>query len=204
MLAPVSDREAQPIGVILAGGIGRRIGGDKAVVTLGGRPLISYPLQAMGAVTPDLAVVAKSDTRLPELPGVSVWIEPEHPRHPLVGIVHALQRADGRPVLVCAADMPLITAAVLRSLACADAGHARAVIATSEGGLQPQLGRYEAAALALLAPGAAEARRSLREAVSVIGPALVQVPEAVVFNVNTPADLARAGRLVEGLERFAP
>ena len=88
-------------------------------------------------------------------------------------------------MLVCAADMPLITAAVLRSLASADAGGAPAVIATSEGGLQPQLGRYEPAALALLAPSAAEGRRSLREVVSAIGPALVEVPEPVLFNVNT-------------------
>ena len=197
MLASVSDREHQPIGVILAGGVGRRIGGDKAVVMLNGRPLISYPLRAMGIVTPDLAVVAKADTRLPDLPGVSVWFEPEQPRHPLVGIVHALQRAGGRPVLVCAADMPLITAAVLRSLARADAGRAPAVIATSEGALQPHLGLYLPAAGPLLAQAAQAADQPLRAVVSGLRPALVEVPEGVLFNVNTPDDL-------KSLERFGP
>ena len=39
----------EPIGVILAGGRGRRIGGSKAVVELCGKPLIRYPLEAMEA-----------------------------------------------------------------------------------------------------------------------------------------------------------
>lgn len=200
----VSDREGQPIGVILAGGVGRRIGGDKAIVALRGRPLISYPLQAMGIVTPDLAVVAKSETNLPDLRGVPVWLEPERPRHPLVGIVHALQQAQGRPVLVCAADMPLITAAALRSLASADPGAAPAVIAISDGALQPQLGLYLPAAGQLLARAAQAADQPLRAAVAALEPALVEVPERVLFNVNTPEDLARCERLLEGLERLGP
>jgi molybdopterin-guanine dinucleotide biosynthesis protein A len=200
----VNTRKPQPIGVILAGGVGRRIGGDKAIVELCGRPLISYPLAAMGSVTADLAVVAKSDTRLPPLAGISVWIEPDEPRHPVVGLVHALERASGRPVLVCAADMPLITAMALQSLADADTGAAPAVIATGPGGVQPQLGRYEPAALAALAPAAAEGRRPLRETVAALGPALLEVPELVLFNVNTAEDLARAEERLQGSERFAP
>ena len=46
--------------------------------------------------------------------GVTVWIEPEHPRHPLVGIVQALALADGRPVLVCGADLPFVSAELVR------------------------------------------------------------------------------------------
>jgi molybdopterin-guanine dinucleotide biosynthesis protein A len=37
----------RPVGAILAGGGGRRIGGDKAIVELHGRPLISYPLETV-------------------------------------------------------------------------------------------------------------------------------------------------------------
>ncbi len=139
----VSDRAGEPIGVLLAGGEGRRIGGGKALVELGGRPLISYPLAAMRRAVRDVAVVAKADTELPALPGVALWIEPGWPRHPLVGIVHALRCARGRAVLVCAADMPFVIAQALTALARADAGGAPAVVATSGGGLQPQLGRYE-------------------------------------------------------------
>jgi molybdopterin-guanine dinucleotide biosynthesis protein A len=193
MLAPVSDRERQPIGVILAGGEGRRIGGDKAIARLAGTPLMAYPLQAMRAVVRDLAVVAKPDTRLPELSGVAIWIEPAQPRHPLVGILHALREAAGRPVLVCAADMPLITADALTTLATADAGCAPAVIATSEEALQPLLGLYLPAAAALLADAAGAWDRPLRAVVSAIGPRLLELQDPrLAFNVNTPDDLAVA------------
>jgi molybdenum cofactor guanylyltransferase len=194
----VNEPERQPIGVILAGGAGRRIGGDKALVMLRGRPLISYPLRAMRAVTPTVAVVAKQETRLPELADAEVWIEPALPRHPLVGIVYALVRSRGHPVLACAADMPLITAAALRSLADADPGRAPAVIATSEGALQPQLGMYTSAARALLEHAAKAADQPLRAAVSAIGPRLIELDDPrQAFNVNTLADLARADEMLK-------
>ena len=100
----------RPVGAILAGGGGRRIGGDKAIVELPGRPLICYPLEAVREALGQVAVLAKADTELPSLPGVTVWIEPDARRHPLVGITQALALADGRPVLVCAADLPFVSA----------------------------------------------------------------------------------------------
>ncbi|HEX6711829.1 MAG TPA: NTP transferase domain-containing protein, partial [Thermoleophilaceae bacterium] len=52
-------------GVVLAGGLGRRMGAPKATAMLVGRPLIAYPLDALGAVTDRVVVVAKRDTELP-------------------------------------------------------------------------------------------------------------------------------------------
>src|SRR5207302_6989084 len=95
-----------PIGVILAGGSGRRIGGSKAIVKLRGRAMIEYPLEALASVLGEVAVIAKPDTELPSLSGITVWIEPALPRHPAVGITHALALASGRSVLVCACDLP--------------------------------------------------------------------------------------------------
>jgi molybdenum cofactor guanylyltransferase len=117
-------RSREPIGVILAGGSGRRIGGSKATVQLAGTPLIAYPLRALREAFSDVAIVAKTDTQLPGLPGVTVWIEPNEPRHPLVGIMQALALAEGRPVLVCAADLPFVTRELVAELAAADPGPA--------------------------------------------------------------------------------
>jgi molybdopterin-guanine dinucleotide biosynthesis protein A len=190
----VSGDPLRPIGVVLAGGLGRRIGGAKAVVQLGGRPLISYPLAAMRAAVGEVAVVAKADTVLPALDGVAVWIEPASPRHPLVGIVHALRRAGGRPVLVCAADLPFVTAAALTQLALADPQGTPAVIASSaRGGPQPLLGCYQPTAAGLLAAAALTATGPVRAAVGAIGPRLLELADGrVLFNVNSEADLARA------------
>jgi molybdenum cofactor guanylyltransferase len=188
----MSDPERQPVGVILAGGRGRRLGGDKALVSLAGRPLIVRPLAAMRAVLTDVAVIAKPDTALPDLGGIPVWSEPAEPSHPLVGIVHALRLAGGRAVLVCAADLPFVTPATLRALAGADAGAAPAVIAAVDGVTQPLLGRYEPGCAALLEPIARDGRVAMRAVVGALGAREFELDALELFNVNTPEDLRRA------------
>jgi molybdopterin-guanine dinucleotide biosynthesis protein A len=193
----------EPIGVLLAGGRGSRLGGAKALAPLAGRPLICHPLAALRGVVGDAAIVAKPDTELPSLSGVAVWREPATPRHPLVGIVHALACAAGRPVLVCAADMPFVTPEVLAALAGTDPAGAPAVVATSaDRGLSPLLGCYQPAAGPLLAPAAAAGTVAVRRAVTALSPRLLEVADPnVLFNVNSAADLAAAEALLAGRRR---
>jgi molybdopterin-guanine dinucleotide biosynthesis protein A len=186
-----------PIGVILAGGLGRRMGGAKANVELRGRPLICYPVEALREALDEVVVIAKADTELPSLAGVPVWIEPPGPRHPLAGIVHALGLAAGRGVLVCAADMPFVTPALVTRIAATDPAGAPAVVPTRAGELQPLLALYLPAAAAALGH-AVDAGRPLRREVAAIGPRLLEIEDPRAFyNVNTPADLLRAGAILD-------
>jgi molybdopterin-guanine dinucleotide biosynthesis protein A len=193
----VSFLASQPVGVILAGGLGRRLGGSKATVKLNGRPLLTYALGTLQQVLGIVVIVAKADSELPSLPEVEVWMEPAEPRHPLTGIVHALGVAEGRPIVVCACDLPLVSAAVVAELAAVDPHEATAVIARSEGRLQPLLGRYQPEAMEPLS-AALEAGLAMVDAVTALGarPYDVADPE-LLFNVNTPEDLLRAGALLE-------
>ncbi len=175
------------MGAILAGGAGRRLGApSKPMAPLAGRALIEWPLAAMGEVCARVAVVCKRDTALPPLPdGVERWDEPDEPRHPLTGIIHALERAQS-DVLVCAADMPFVTPETLRALA--EQGDAAAVCATNDGTLTPVLALYRLTALrALTEAGEGEA---LRKTVERLSPATVELSEAT--SVNTTEDLAAA------------
>ena len=179
------------IGAVLAGGAGHRLGGgSKAAASVAGRPLVAYPLDALDAVCERVAVVCKPDTELPELQAER-WDEPLEPRHPLTGIVHALERADG-PVLVCAADMPFVTADACRTLlaAAGTSDGAPAVVAIAGGVLQPVLGLYAPAALEPLREAPDDA--PLTESVEALGPVRVAFPPALVRSVNTPEDLAEA------------
>jgi molybdopterin-guanine dinucleotide biosynthesis protein A len=187
------------LGAVLAGGQGRRLGGAKATVRLNRRPLVSYPLEAVWRGLGNVVVVAKPDTELPPLPGVEVWVEPDEPQHPLTGVVHALSMAEGRPVLICGCDLPLLEPGLVRDLARADAGGAPAVIASLEGRLEPLLGRYQSEAL----PGLADALRDpgvrLTDAVAALAPFRYEVPDArLLFNVNTPEDVLQASALLAG------
>jgi molybdenum cofactor guanylyltransferase len=188
------DLARAPAGAVLAGGAGRRIGGAKALAELAGRPLIEYPLAAMRAAgLSPLAIVAKPDTELPALVGVQIWLELERTRHPLIGLVEALRRAGGQPVVVCAADMPLVRAETIATLAASDPGDSPAVVASSpDRGIQPLLGLYLPAAAELLAPAARAACAPLRATVAALGPRLLEVADAELLNVNSAADLAHA------------
>jgi molybdenum cofactor guanylyltransferase len=184
--------------VVLAGGSGRRIGGDKAIVALDRRPLISYPLEAVWRALGNVAIVAKLDTELPSLPGVAVWIEPSEPRHPLTGILHALSLAEGRAVLVCAADMPLVTPTLVAAVAGADPGAAPAVVASARGELQPLLACFQPAALPRLAEAAHDPGIRLRDAVAGLEPRRYEVEDPDgLFNVNTPDDLLQAAAMLD-------
>jgi molybdenum cofactor guanylyltransferase len=192
-----------PIGVILAGGRGRRIGGAKATVSLCGKALICYPLEALRAALADVAILAKPDSELPSLPGVTVWVEPQLVSHPLIGIRHALALARGRPVLVCAVDMPFVTADLITRVASADPGGCPAVIASrADGTLEPLLGCYRPSAATLLGPAADEASEPLRDVVARLEPRLVEVDEPQqLFNVNSPEDLLHAASVLDASRR---
>jgi molybdopterin-guanine dinucleotide biosynthesis protein A len=188
----------EPIGVILAGGRGRRMGGSKATVELCGKPLISYPLKAMEAALSEVVVLAKADTELPNLPGATVWIEPDPRRHPLVGVMQALALAGGRTVLICAGDLPFVAPELLRRLAGEDPRGSPAVLAAEHGQMQPLLGCYQPRALALLRGAGADTDAPLRERVAAIGPRLLEVDEPdMLFNVNAPEDLLRAAAILD-------
>lgn len=196
-----------PIGVVLAGGVGRRIGGAKAVVELRGRPLVVYPLRALQAVLAEVVVVAKQGIALPPLPGVPIWLEPAEPRHPLAGIVHALEGAGAaagieglaREILVSAGDLPFLDPGLVERLVHADARGAPAVVPHAGGRLQPLLARYSPAAYPSLAAALrSDPLPSLSEVVTALEPCVLELDDELpFFNVNLPEDLLTAAGLFD-------
>jgi molybdenum cofactor guanylyltransferase len=190
--------------VVLAGGMARRLGGGKATALLDGRALASYPVRAMRAAGLQPLLVAKPDSPLPDL-GCPVLHEPEHPRHPLCGILAALRASEGRPLVVCACDMPFVESALLARLAELDAP-----LVVVDGGdcLHPLLGRYEPALIEPLSEQL-ERQAPLVETVVTLGALIVDTVELerfgdarrICMNVNTPADLERAERLLASPDR---
>jgi molybdopterin-guanine dinucleotide biosynthesis protein A len=196
----VQDVSESVIGVVLAGGASSRMGVSKATIELGGIPLAERALAPLRAAGLEVAVVAKEGDSLPPL-DAPVWIEARPERHPLAGILEALERAGGRAVLVCACDMPFVTAELVAHIA-AGSG---TVVPEADGQLHPLLARYDPAATGALA-AAFEACAPVHEAVRDVGAAIVTEaeiarigdPDRLLFNVNTPVDLARAEEMIRG------
>ncbi len=165
------------------------MGADKATVELDGVALLHYPLRALMAVTGEQAVVAKRDTRLPELPpGVALWCEPDAPSHPLTGVVHALRTARRGRVLCCAVDLPRLDARTLGRLLEADDGHHACVVPRVGGRLEPLCAIWHPWALPALTR--LPAAPAMRDVVAALGLLEVAFADPRPFaNVNTPADL---------------
>jgi molybdenum cofactor guanylyltransferase len=194
----VGETQRPPaIGAVLAGGASARMGAPKATVELDGRPLILYPLRALEAAGLPAHVVAKRRSDVP--PGVRVWLEPDSPSHPLLGIVTALRQA-ATPVVVLACDLPFATPELVELLAGLDAP---AAVPSVGGRLHGLAARYEPSVLSEL-ERALDAGRSLRSALCSLQPRLLTAeelrpagdPELMLFNVNGPADLERARELL--------
>src|SRR5687768_7121392 len=155
------------------------------MLELDGRPLAVHVGEVLAEVCTPVAIVCKPDTELPPIKGVERWDEPAEPLHPLTGIIHALERAEG-PVLVCAVDMPWVTADACRSLLDAAPGGSAAV-AAAEGELCPVFGVYAPDALASLRKARADA--PLRETVAKLDPVRVALPPPLLRSVNEQRDL---------------
>ena len=188
------------LGAILAGGRATRLERPKPTALLGDRPLIGYPLRALEAAGIEAVIVAKDATSLPP-DAAPVWHERDEPFHPLLGIVTALEQADGRPVLACACDLPFVSPALARSLADTSAA---LVIPRAGGRLHPLFALYTPALLPALRE-ALDQRAPLQETVAGLAPMIVDEaelrafgdPHRLLFNVNTPADLEQAEAMLE-------
>jgi molybdopterin-guanine dinucleotide biosynthesis protein A len=181
------------VGIIVAGGAGRRMGGvDKAALTVGGITLLDRVLGAARRVCDRLVVVGP--VRPTGVAGVRFVTELEPGGGPGAAVAAGLAAAPrAGAVLVLAADLPLLTAGHLRSLLSAlDASGAGAAAAADEGGPNPLLAAYAGPQLAVRAA----ALRAGARAGALLPPDVVAVDLGrATLNVNCPEDLAEAERL---------
>jgi molybdenum cofactor guanylyltransferase len=99
-------------GIILAGGMSRRMGRDKAWIELGGRALIQRVIERLGQVCADLIVVANNRAPFEAQPVRVVGdVLPE--KGALGGIYSGLRAAQYECAIVVACDMPFLNGALL-------------------------------------------------------------------------------------------
>jgi molybdenum cofactor guanylyltransferase len=166
---------------VLAGGRSRRMGAPKALVPLGGEPLIARPLAAARAAGLEPVVVAKAALAV----DAPVWLDAHPTSHPLAGLLTALARG---PVVAVACDQPWVTGELLAALAAHPGPFA------VPAGLQPFPGRY---APHPLLEEALREQAPLRATLARLAPAELDLapfgdPARLVASVNTPEELARA------------
>jgi molybdenum cofactor guanylyltransferase len=201
------------VGVILAGGQSRRMGGgDKGLLSLGGKPMLGH---VIARLRPQVAAIAINANGAPDrfaafaLPVVADTIGGFV--GPLAGVLAGMHWAraaapHARWIATVSADAPFIPADLVARLAAAVAARPSAIaIAQSAGELHPVIGLWPVAHLQdLEAELKAGVRKVLRwtdkhGTVPVAFP-LVRIGDAGIdpfFNANTPEELDEARRLLQ-------
>lgn len=190
-------------GVILAGGEGRRMGGaDKALVTLGGLPLVRHAVDRLLPQVEDLAISANGDpARLAAL-GCSV-LPDDRPLGPLSGILAALDWAAPRgatAVVSAAVDTPFLPQDLVpRLLLAAEGSPAGLALAASGGHRHPTLGLWPVSLRHDLRETLARSEARVAAFADRHAAATATFADDGAFlNVNTPDDLLRAEALLRG------
>ncbi|HSK24062.1 MAG TPA: formate dehydrogenase accessory sulfurtransferase FdhD [Egicoccus sp.] len=155
MEGEVPDPGLSASAAVLAGGASRRMGRDKRLVEVDGRPLLRHALDAVLQVFRPIGVavvVGADEVDLPIPAGVRTVVDRWPGEGPLGGLITALEAADTDLVVVVAGDHHRLVPDVLSLLAqhLAMRSCDAVVLADERGRAQPLLGAYHRRALAPL------------------------------------------------------
>lgn len=200
----------QVAGVILAGGLSRRMGGgDKGLRLLAGKPLLKHVIDRLGPQAYPLALNANGDParfaefNLPVLPDATADFA-----GPLAGVLAGLRWASASAsdvsfVVSAACDTPFFPENLVSAcVAAANGTYPAIVLARSGGQTHPVFGIWPVALADDLARALASGTRKVLDWTSKHPCFTVEFPPArfgnrlvdPFFNANTPDDLAEADR----------
>ena len=188
--------------IILAGGMSRRLGRNKALEPFGYETLIRRVIGRVRAFSDAVLVVANDDARIVELDlpdGARAVVDMFPDMGPLGGIATGLSAARTEWATFCACDMPFVSPALFRLLLSLRDGH-DAVVPVIGGRPEPMHAAYSRACLGAVKDKIAARRLRASSFFDDVRVRLVSEREIRAadpelrsfFNVNTQDDLDKA------------
>ena len=200
--------EAMRSAVILAGGVGSRLGKEKSLIEFGGRPLIQWSVEKLALLVEDVVVVARGPEQaglLEDLiPDASIACDSVSGYGPVAGLAAGMELARNEYVLAIGCDLPFLNADVVNILFEQAQGWDAAVPMRENGMIEPLHSVYKRDALHSACQNAIEhGERKIRLPLSMLRVKCVAVellknpdPELLTFfNLNTREDLDLARSL---------
>lgn len=200
----IPDGISDPCGVILAGGLSRRMGTDKALAPLGDGTVLGHVIRRIQPQVAMLALNVNGDAAGYAPFGLPLLADPVAGHAgPLAGLLAGLEwaRAAGRAWLVSVpVDTPFLPDDLVARLAGSIAPDGTAALARSAGRLHPVVGLWSTTLAGRLRAALLEAGiRRMTDWTQRIGPVTTEFPAAPIdpfFNLNSPEDLAAAEQLL--------
>jgi molybdenum cofactor guanylyltransferase len=196
---------ARVLGIVLAGGAGRRLGRDapKAMVVLEGRTLLARALATLRELCDEVIVSTSPGVALgPEaLDGAACVMDAPGAQGPLAGLVAGLEARAFERAIALGVDFPLVRPRSLRFVLDQLGRHAAALPAP-DGRAQPLAAAYAPSAVSPLGLALRGGAAALVPAVMALAPRVLGDDELrtldggldLWLNVNRPSDLDRAAR----------
>jgi len=188
----MTDRSSV-LGAVLAGGKSTRMGTDKALLPINGRPMVQFAAETLSTVFSNVIVVGADEEKfgflnLPIAPDIFEGCGP------LGGIHAALTFAKPRSVFVLSCDIPFIPSRLVDYIVRFDSAEGTR-IATFEGMLQPLCGLYNSASLTAIEHDLHAGKYSILKTLQNLGHAEIPITPDLPFyaprmflNVNRPED----------------
>lgn len=183
--------------VILAGGQSSRMGTDKAMLEIDGKPLIRHAYDTLTTLFPPPLLITNSPERYRFLncPTAADLYPGEGS---LAGIHAALTHSPTDLVFLVACDMPYLSPEVIRFL-CSLSDNHDAVVARSSDGIEPLHALYRRSCLPVMEQMLQQGEKRIRDALGRVNTRYVAWDELshlpgvhqTFLNLNTPDDFSR-------------
>jgi molybdopterin-guanine dinucleotide biosynthesis protein A len=180
---------------ILAGGKSSRMGADKGLLDYQGKPLVAHVLEAVSVISGRIHIITgnaeyeKWGYPLVQdiLPGLG----------PAGGVLTSLKHASSDTVLICACDMPELSAGILQRMCARYRKNADVLVAAINGRREPLLAIYQTAILPKWEEMLNQGFRKMTDFLDQLETNIFEVTEdpdyhpAMFKNVNTREDLEK-------------
>ena len=174
-------------GIILAGGKSSRMGTDKGLMHLSGKPMIQHILDPLTKVCKRIIIVTENP--LYSMFGFDL-VKDEAPNYgPVMGILSGLKQSTTERNVVLSCDAPFVTLELLKQLMLLS-DEADVVAAVSEKGIHPLIAVYNKSCIPVFEEEVRNDEHRLRTILKKLDLHKFKIEdEQLVRNLNTQADL---------------
>lgn len=204
------------LGVLLAGGLSRRMGGgDKGLMPLGGKPVMAHAFDRLKTQTDHIVINANGDPNRFAGFGAPIVADPINGfAGPLAGVLAGLrfaEKLDDKPnfIATAAADTPFFPADLIHALKAKAADERTIVLATSNERRHPTFGLWPVSLADDLEEWLQDDKNRKvllwvgRHHWTTVDFEPVAIQDTIIdpfFNINTPEDFAHAQELLAGMK----
>jgi len=198
--------------IVVAGGVSKRFGQNKALVKLAGKPLVSYVVDKAISVVDDVTVVVNSETQKKKIAEAvnkktRIMLDQADVQTPLAGALTGFEAVQTEYAILLACDTPFLSPEILSLLLEVSANRSAAIPRWPNGNIEPLHASYHAPAAAKATKTAIENGRfdmramvdNMRKVRYISTLVLRQLDPKLTsfFNINSPNDLRQAEAMIK-------